>query len=41
MTFANVVDYAVESLPTRGTGVTIPMAIRTILVDNSVSEGQR
>ncbi|MFD8716872.1 hypothetical protein ACFV2H_02265 [Streptomyces sp. NPDC059629] len=38
--FAEVVGYPIEFLPARGTGVTMPMAIRTMLVDNGVPGGE-
>ncbi|MFF8993225.1 HAD hydrolase-like protein [Streptomyces sp. NPDC014983] len=36
--FAEVVGRPAEHLPARGTGVTMPLAIRSLLLDNSVSE---
>ncbi|MER6447233.1 phosphoglycolate phosphatase [Streptomyces venezuelae] len=37
-TFAEVVGRPAEHLPARGTGVTMPLAIRSLLVDNGVPE---
>ncbi|MEE1763626.1 HAD family hydrolase [Streptomyces sp. SP18BB07] len=37
-TFAEIVGYPVERLPARGTGVTMPLAIRAMLLDNGVPE---
>ncbi|MCY0933944.1 HAD family hydrolase [Streptomyces sp. H34-S4] len=37
-TFAEVVGRAAERLPARGTGVTMPLAIRSLLSDNGVPE---
>ncbi len=39
-TFAEVVGRPAEHLPARGTGVTMPLAIRSLLVDNGVPEGE-
>ncbi|GHC74194.1 hypothetical protein RFN57_25570 [Streptomyces violaceochromogenes] len=39
-TFEEVVGYPVEHLPARGTGVTMPLAIRSMLVGNGVPEGR-
>ncbi|MFF7393254.1 haloacid dehalogenase-like hydrolase [Streptomyces scabiei] len=39
-TFAEVVGYPVERLPARGTGVTMPLAIRAMLMENGVPEGR-
>ncbi|MDT0464806.1 HAD family hydrolase [Streptomyces gibsoniae] len=39
-TFAEVVGCPVDTLSARGTGVTMPVAIRTMLVDNGVPEDQ-
>ncbi|WP_149182694.1 haloacid dehalogenase-like hydrolase [Streptomyces sp. TRM49041] len=36
--FAEVVGRRAEHLPARGTGVTMPLAIRSLLLDNGVSE---
>ncbi|MFE7808216.1 HAD family hydrolase [Streptomyces sp. NPDC057430] len=36
--FAEVVGRPAEHLPARGTGVTMPLAIRALLLDNGVSE---
>ncbi|WP_308296151.1 haloacid dehalogenase-like hydrolase [Streptomyces sp. ISL-96] len=36
--FAEVVGRPAEHLPTRGTGVTMPLAIRAVLMDNGVTE---
>ncbi|MFE7585929.1 HAD family hydrolase [Streptomyces gardneri] len=36
--FAEVVGRPAEHLPARGTGVTMPLAIRSLLLDNGVSE---
>lgn len=37
-TFAEIVGRPAERLPARGTGVTMPLAIRSLLLDNGVSE---
>ncbi|WP_019062474.1 HAD family hydrolase [Streptomyces prunicolor] len=37
-TFAEVVGRPAERLPARGTGVTMPLAIRSLLMDNGVPE---
>lgn len=37
-TFAEVVGRPAERLPARGTGVTMPLAIRSLLLDNGVPE---
>ena len=37
-TFAEVVGRPAEQLPARGTGVTMPLAIRALLLDNGVPE---
>ncbi|MCX4529300.1 haloacid dehalogenase-like hydrolase [Streptomyces sp. NBC_01551] len=37
-TFAEVVGRPAEHLPARGTGVTMPLAIRSLLIDNGVPE---
>ncbi|MFG2703125.1 HAD family hydrolase [Streptomyces sp. NPDC048386] len=37
-TFAEVVGRPAEQLPARGTGVTMPLAIRSLLLDNGVPE---
>lgn len=37
-TFAEVVGRSAERLPARGTGVTMPLAIRSLLLDNGVPE---
>ncbi|MCY0940148.1 MULTISPECIES: HAD family hydrolase [Streptomyces] len=37
-TFAEVVGRPAEHLPARGTGVTMPLAIRSLLLDNGVPE---
>ncbi|WP_129841113.1 haloacid dehalogenase-like hydrolase [Streptomyces sp. RFCAC02] len=37
-TFHQVVGRPAEKLPERGTGVTMPLAIRTLLLDNGVAE---
>lgn len=37
-TFAEVVGRPAEHLPARGTGVTMPLAIRSLLVDNGVPD---
>ncbi|MEU6352894.1 haloacid dehalogenase-like hydrolase [Streptomyces sp. NPDC047072] len=37
-TFAEIVGYQVERLSARGTGVTMPLAIRAMLLDNGVPE---
>ncbi|GHH93940.1 hypothetical protein [Streptomyces capillispiralis] len=37
-TFAEIVGYPVERLPARGTGVTMPLAIRAMLLDNGVPD---
>ncbi|MEU1477181.1 haloacid dehalogenase-like hydrolase [Streptomyces sp. NPDC005760] len=37
-TFAEIVGRPAERLPARGTGVTMPLAIRSLLLDNSVPE---
>ncbi|MBK3631946.1 haloacid dehalogenase-like hydrolase [Streptomyces sp. MBT97] len=37
--FAEVVGRPAEHLPARGTGVTMPLAIRALLLDNGVPEG--
>ncbi|MFI5796293.1 HAD family hydrolase [Streptomyces sp. NPDC051677] len=37
-TFAEIVGRPSEHLPARGTGVTMPLAIRSLLLDNGVSE---
>ncbi|MGW1614927.1 HAD family hydrolase [Streptomyces sp. NPDC002285] len=39
-TFAEVVGYPAERLPARGTGVTMPLAIRAMLLDNGVPEAR-
>ncbi|WP_406303707.1 haloacid dehalogenase-like hydrolase [Streptomyces sp. NBC_00885] len=39
-TFAEIVGYPVEHLPAPGTGVTMPLAIRAMLMDNGVPEGR-
>ncbi|MCX4776777.1 HAD family hydrolase [Streptomyces sp. NBC_01264] len=39
-TFAEVVGRPAEHLPARGTGVTMPRAIRSLLIDNGVPEGE-
>ncbi|MET7679025.1 haloacid dehalogenase-like hydrolase [Streptomyces sp. NPDC005423] len=39
-TFAEIVGYPVEHLPARGTGVTMPLAIRAMLLDNGVPDGR-
>ena len=39
-TFAEIVGRPAEHLPARGTGVTMPLAIRSLLVDNGVPEAQ-
>ncbi|TCR22922.1 haloacid dehalogenase-like hydrolase [Streptomyces sp. BK205] len=39
-TFAEIVGRRVEHLPARGTGVTMPLAIRSLLLDNGVPETQ-
>ncbi|MFF7091753.1 hypothetical protein ACFY9A_05055 [Streptomyces rubradiris] len=39
-TFAEIVGYPVERLSARGTGVTMPLAIRAMLLDNGVPEGR-
>ncbi|MER6086784.1 HAD family hydrolase [Streptomyces bluensis] len=39
-TFAEVVGRPAERLPARGTGVTMPLAIRLLLLDNGVPETQ-
>lgn len=36
--FAEVVGRPAERLPARGTGVTMPLAVRSLLLDNGVSE---
>ena len=37
-TFAEIVGRPAERLPARGTGVTMPLAIRSLLLDNGVPE---
>ncbi|MGW0537658.1 HAD family hydrolase [Streptomyces sp. NPDC003032] len=37
-TFAEVVGRPAEHLPARGTGVTVPLAIRSLLLENGVTE---
>ncbi|MGW0731784.1 HAD family hydrolase [Streptomyces sp. NPDC002851] len=37
-TFAEIVGRPAEHLPARGTGVTMPLAIRSLLLDNGVEE---
>nr|WP_244188226.1 hypothetical protein [Streptomyces regalis] len=37
-TFAEVVGRPAEHLPARGTGVTMPLAIRSLLLDNGIPE---
>ncbi|MDT0319411.1 HAD family hydrolase [Streptomyces millisiae] len=37
-TFHQVIGHSPEKLPQRGTGVTMPLAIRTLLLDNGVHE---
>ncbi len=37
-TFAEIVGRTAERLPARGTGVTMPLAIRSLLLDNGVPE---
>ena len=37
-TFAEVVGHPAEHLPARGTGVTMPLAIRSLLIDNGVPD---
>lgn len=39
-TFAEVVGRPAEQLPARGTGVTMPLAIRSLLLDNGVPEAE-
>jgi phosphoglycolate phosphatase-like HAD superfamily hydrolase len=39
-TFAEVVGRPAEHLPARGTGVTMPLAIRSLLIDNGVPEAE-
>ncbi|MGW1006454.1 HAD family hydrolase [Streptomyces sp. NPDC002520] len=39
-TFAEIVGRPAERLPARGTGVTMPLAIRSLLIDNGVPEPQ-
>ncbi|MFI2204715.1 HAD family hydrolase [Streptomyces sp. NPDC020192] len=39
-TFAEIVGRPAEHLPARGTGVTMPLAIRSLLTDNGVPEPQ-
>ncbi|WP_327356356.1 HAD family hydrolase [Streptomyces sp. NBC_01304] len=39
-TFAEVVGRPAERLPARGTGVTMPLAIRALLLDNGVPENE-
>ncbi|WP_435220750.1 HAD family hydrolase [Streptomyces sp. Tue6028] len=39
-TFAEIVGRPAEQLPARGTGVTMPLAIRSLLLDNGVPEAE-
>ncbi|MFB7114020.1 HAD family hydrolase [Streptomyces sp. NPDC056291] len=39
-TFADIVGRPAEHLPARGTGVTMPLAIRSLLTDNGVPEAE-
>ncbi|MEU9342074.1 haloacid dehalogenase-like hydrolase [Streptomyces sp. NPDC048278] len=39
-TFAEIVGRPAEHLPARGTGVTMPLAIRSLLTDNGVPEAE-
>ncbi|KNB54188.1 phosphoglycolate phosphatase [Streptomyces caatingaensis] len=39
-TFAEVVGRSADQLPARGTGVTMPLAIRSLLVNNGVPENE-
>ncbi|WP_234543805.1 HAD family hydrolase [Streptomyces shenzhenensis] len=39
-TFAEIVGRPAERLPARGTGVTMPLAIRSLLTDNGVPEAE-
>ncbi|MEU9245748.1 haloacid dehalogenase-like hydrolase [Streptomyces sp. NPDC048385] len=39
-TFAEIVGRPAQRLPARGTGVTMPLAIRALLLDNGVPEGE-
>ncbi|WP_327417622.1 HAD family hydrolase [Streptomyces sp. NBC_01233] len=39
-TFAAVVGRPAEHLPARGTGITMPLAIRSLLIDNGVPEAE-